>query len=156
MLLRIAALVLLVSIALSAQATCTGCRRIDCRIYTKTSADLTDADTSEDEVLFNLPARGKVWAVNIKHSTAFSGGTLSAMTVSVGDSSSPTLYATAFDVFQAAGDTAFQDGPASPNFVSSTWAARDVFARFTATGDNMNNVTAGSVDIHVCWLVLPL
>lgn len=127
-----------------------------CKKYTKTFTDLTDADTEQDPVLFNLPARGKVWAVNIKHSTAFSGGGLSAMTVSVGDSTSPTLYALAFDAFQAVADDKFQDGPSAPNFLSSTWAARDVFARFTSTGANMNAVTAGSVDVHVCWLVLPL
>lgn len=123
-----------------------------CKKYTKTAADLTTSSGTEDEVLFNLPARGKVTGVNIKHSLAFSGGTLSLITVSVGDSSSTTFYTSALDIFQAVSDTTFLD---ADMFLSSTFAARDVLARFTATGDTMNNVTAGSVDIHVCWVVLP-
>ena len=83
----------------------------------------------------------------MKHSAAFTGGTLSAMTVSVGDSSSTTFYTSAFDIFQAIGDTAFQD---TDMYKSSTNAARNVLARFTATGDNVVNATAGSVDIRVC------
>ncbi len=128
-----------------------GGRAPSCATYVKTFADLTTASATEDEVLFNLPANGVLVGVRVKHSTAFSGGTLSAMTVSVGDSSSTTLYTSAFDVFQAAAATTilFAD-----MFKASTSAARDVLARFTATGDTMDNVTAGSVDIHACWVVL--
>ena len=65
----------------------------------------------------------------------------------MGDSSSTTFYTAAFDIFQAVSDTAFQD---TDLFKSSTNAARDVLARFTASGDNVVNATAGSVAIKVC------
>ena len=120
--------------------------------YTKAAADLTTASGTEDEVLFTLPANGILMGVRIKHSLAFSGGSLSAMTVSIGDSSSPTLYTSAFDIFQAAGATVMQF---TDMLKASTSASRDVLARFTATSDTMDNVTAGSVDVHVCWVVLP-
>ena len=125
-----------------------------CAKYTKTFADLTDADTEEDEVLFNLPALGKLTGVEVRHSLAFSGGTLSAMTVELGESVTPDddLYVPAFDIFAAASATNLQD---QDMFLSPTSAASDVIARFTATGDNMDNVTAGSVDFRVCWVVLP-
>ena len=118
-----------------------------CATYTIPETDLTAAATTEDETLFELQSGHKVSGVFVKHSTAFAGGSLTAMTVSVGDSSSTTFYTAAFDVFQAVGDTAFQD---SDMFKSSTNAARNVLARFTATGDNVVNATAGSVDIRVC------
>ena len=102
--------------------------------------------------MFNLPARGKLTGVTIKHTTAFSGGTLSAMTVSVGDSSSDTFYTATEDIFQAVGDTVFLD---TDMHSSSTFAARDVFGHFIATGDTMDNVSAGSVDLIACWVVLP-
>ena len=118
-----------------------------CTTFTIPETDLTAAATTEDETLFELQSGHKVSGVFVKHSTAFSGGSLTAMTVSVGDSSGTTFYTSAFDVFQAVSDTAFQD---SDMFKSSTNAARNVLARFMATGDNVVNATAGSVDIRVC------
>lgn len=125
-----------------------------CELYTVAATDLTAAATTEDVVLFNLPARGKLTAVSIKHTVAFSGGTLTAMTVSVGESVTPdtTFYSSAFNIFQAIGDTIYLD---TDMFKSPTYAASDVLARFTATGDNMNNVGTGSVGIVACWVVLP-
>lgn len=118
-----------------------------CPTFTIPETDLTAAAATEDETLFELQPGHKVSWVYVKYSTAFAGGTLTAMTVSVGDSSSTTLYTAAFDVFQAVGATVFQD---TDLFKSSTSAARNVLARFTATGDNVVNATAGSVDIRVC------
>ncbi len=123
-----------------------------CDTYTKTFTDLTTASATEDEVLFNLPANGKISGVYTKHSTAFSGGTLSALTVSVGDSSGTTVYTPTFDVFQATGNTVKQDVAL---FSSTTSAARDVLARFTAVGDTVDNITAGSVSFSVCWVKVP-
>lgn len=123
-----------------------------CPQFTIGAATLTNASTTEDETLFPLPGGAKVIGASVQHSTAFSGGTLTAMTVSVGDSSSVVFYTSPFDLFAAASDTNFQD---TNMFKSSTSLARPVLARFTATGDNMVNVTAGSVDIVVCWTQLP-
>jgi hypothetical protein len=113
---------------------------------------LTAASTTQDITLFQLPARGVVTGTTIKHSAAFSGGGLTGMTVSVGDQSSATLYAPAFDVFQAVSDTTFAN---ADGFKSSTFAARDVFARFTSTGGNVVDATAGKVEVTACYAVRP-
>lgn len=117
--------------------------------YTIAESALTDADTSEDETLFTCSQFCKVRGVVVKHSTAFTGGGLTAFTVSVGDSSAPTTYAPAFDIFQAAGDTVFDD---TDGLASTTMAAagHSVIARFTSTTANVADATAGSVDIWVC------
>lgn len=124
----------------------------NCRTYSVEESALTAASTSQDVTLFQLPARGVITGITIKHSAAFSGGGLTGMTVSVGDQSNATLYAPAFDVFQAVSDTAFAD---SGGFKSSTFAARDVFARFTSTGGNVVNATAGKVEVTSCYAVRP-
>ena len=123
-----------------------------CKTFTVLESDQTAAAPTEDLALFQLPTRGVMTGVTVKHTTPFSGGTLTGMTVSVGDSSDPVGYAPAFDVFQAASDTAFSD---SGLFKSTTFAARDVLARFTATGDNVQNATAGAVDITACSTIRP-
>lgn len=123
-----------------------------CQKYTVNETDLTAAATTEDETLFNLPARGKIVGAGVKHSTAFAGTGITAVTVSVGDSSGTTFYTAAFDIFQAVADTTFQD---TSLFKSSTYVARDVLARFTCTGGNCNAMTAGEVDFRICWVILP-
>lgn len=117
--------------------------------FTIGEAALTDADTSEDETLFTCTQFCKLRGAVVKHSASFTGGTLSAMTVSVGTASAPTTYTAAFDIFQATGDTVFQD---TDMLSSATMAAagHTVIAQFNSTGDNVVNATAGSVDIWVC------
>lgn len=136
----------------AATAAATAADVPSCKKYTKTFSDLTTASTTEDEVMFNLPARGKLTGVTIKHTTAFTGGALSAFTVSVGDSSGDTFYTATFDIFIAPTDLLFLD---TPMHSSSTFAARDVFAHFISTGANVDAATAGSVDLIACWVVLP-
>lgn len=130
-----------------------------CAKYTVpyTNAAFFTAATGVDVTLFALPARGKLIGVNIKHSVAFAGTAVSSTTVSVGDGASTyDQYASAYDIFQAVGDTVFQD---SSQFKSTTMAASNVKARFTANtnfGTGAATVlTAGSVDVAACWVVLP-
>lgn len=109
---------------------------------------LTDADASQDIALITLTQFEKVIALCIKHSTTFSGGTLTGMKVSVGTASSPTFYSPAFDIFQPAGDLAFFD---MTGFGSITMAGggHSIIAQFTSVGDNVVNAAAGSVDIWI-------
>lgn len=118
------------------------------RKTTITHADLTTSSTTEDETLFSLGQFEKIDAISIKHSTAFTGGSLSAMTVSIGWSGSTTFYTLGHDIFQAVGDTIRLD---QTGFSSATMASagHSVLARFTATGDNVVDATAGSVDIWI-------
>ena len=121
--------------------------------HTFDTADLNDADTSEDETLFAAGQFEKLCGVTIKHSTAFSGTGITGLTVSVGTATAPTIYASAFDIFQATGDTVFQD---SQVMRSATMAAagHTVIARFESVGANLSALTAGEVDIWVCHEVV--
>ena len=78
------------------------------RKFTVAESSFTAAATSEDIELFSLAAGELIHGVKIKHSTAFSGGTLSAFTLSIGISGLLDKYASAFDVFQAVADNTFQ------------------------------------------------
>ena len=119
-----------------------------CTTYTIAESALTDADTEEDEALFTLAAGGRIDGVTVKHSAAFTGGGLTAMTVSVGTAAAPTEFTVGtFDIFQAVGDTVKLD---SGYWGSPTNASVGIIARFTSTSANVSAATAGSVDIEVC------
>lgn len=115
--------------------------------YTVPYSAFSVAANTNAITLFTLPAGGFILGVKIKHSTAFSGGGLTAYTISVGITGNDTKFASPFDVFQAVSGTAFQatqnfdsedhDNPTTINIVA------------TSTGDTLDNVTAGSVDVWV-------
>ena len=115
------------------------------------------ASTTANRTLLTLPAGGKILGVTIKHSTAFAGTAVSAVTISVGDTNSTfDQYASAFDIFQATGATTYQD---SSEFKSTTSVSSTVSAHFIANtnfGSGAATVlTQGSVDISVCWVGTP-
>lgn len=121
--------------------------------FTKTFSDFSTAGLTNDVEVLSLPARGVIQKVVIKHTTAFSGGTIASYTVSVGISGNFTKYAAAFDVFQATGDTTF--GFNNLQNMESFGAATSIRAQATATGDDLDQAAAGSVDIYVLYSVLP-
>jgi hypothetical protein len=117
------------------------------RKFTIGFADLQNASLTKDILLLNLVAKGIVHAVAIKHSTAFSGTGITGLTVSIGKASDTSRYATAYDIFQAAGDTVFQfsNSGVMENFTDATV----INAYFIGTGANLIQLAAGSVDIWV-------
>jgi hypothetical protein len=86
-----------------------------------------------------------IHAVKIKHSAAFTGGLISAYTVSVGIVGNLVKYAPAFNVFQAPGNTVQQ--------ISSTvgtenhGAATSIRLAAVSIGANLNAATTGAVDV---------
>ena len=117
------------------------------RRYTIPYGDLTTEATSEAETLFTLNPYSAILGVRIHATTAFAGTSVTAMTVSVGSSVvGATGFASAYDIFQTVGDTVIQE---SSQFQAGTIAASTVQATFTSTGENMDVLTAGSVDIEV-------
>lgn len=120
---------------------------------TKIFSDFTDTDTTNDIEVFSLPAKGVIQKVVIKHNTAFTGGTISAYTISVGIASNFTKYAAAKDVFAAASDTNF--GFNELQNMENFGAATSIRAQATSTGGNLNAATTGSVDIYIYYSVLP-
>jgi hypothetical protein len=99
-----------------------------------------------------VPANGQITALRIKHSTAFSGTEITAMTASLGDGTTVNIYAPAFDVFQAAGAAIlYDDGGA----FASTSAQHSLSATFTSAGGNLSAIAAGAVDLWACTRQLP-
>lgn len=119
--------------------------------YTIGEAALAAAGTSA-HTLFSLTAQQVIRGVTIKHSTAFTGGSVSAMTVSVGSSTVTDYYCPALDIFATASNTGFER---DSGVGKATFAADNVTANFICTGANCSAATAGSVDIYVLVETLP-
>jgi hypothetical protein len=115
--------------------------------YTVAATAFTAAAAAEDVELLVLPARGVVQKVVLKHTTAFSGGTSSALTLSVGITGTLTKYSAAFDVFQTTGDTVFSFNELAG--MEDFGATTSIRVEATATGDTLDNVGTGSCDIWV-------
>lgn len=117
--------------------------------FSKTFTDLTAAATTNDIELFSLPGSAVIHGVVIHHSTAFSGGTVSALTVSVGLTGNLIKYTSAWDVFQASGDTVIQ--VSSDLSLEDMTAATSIRLSAIATGDNLDQLTQGQVEV---WLLV--
>lgn len=103
--------------------------------------------------LVSFSAQEAIQGIIIKHSTAFSGGAISAYTVEVGITGNLDEYASPFDIFQATGDTVKQatqvlDVPSFSGVTSVKITARSV-------GANLDQSSAGSVDVWIKTSVLP-
>ena len=116
--------------------------------YTKTFADFSTAATTNEITLFVAPAGAVIDTVIVNHTAAFTGGAISAYTVSVQNG---TLNS-AVDVFTAPTDTATGT---SNDKVLSFASPTAVTATATSTGANLSEATTGSVDIYVRYSLLP-
>lgn len=115
--------------------------------YTIEATDFTASANTETIDLFTLPALTEIQKIIIKHTTAFSGGTSTAFTVEVGITGETDRYASAFDVFQTVANDTFLNSTMSfiENFASTT----AVKITANSTGDTLDNISIGSVDIYV-------
>lgn len=112
-----------------------------------TYADLTAAATTQTIKLMALTKGTFVKWTRIKSTTAFSGGGLTTMTVSVGTTAgSATTFCAAYDIFQSVTDAHMQGVAATAT--QATYAADTLNAYFTGSG-NVNLATAGVVGIDV-------
>lgn len=109
------------------------------------NTDFTPSGPVTTIPLFILPAGSIIEGIKIKHSAAFTGGSVSAATIEVGVTGNLDKYASTFDVFQAPGDTVQQhslvfDGEdhANPATISAT---------LRTTGGNSGDLTAGTAEI---------
>ena len=78
------------------------------RKVTKTYQNLSLANPTNDIDLIQIPAGGQVHAIKLKHSAAFTGGAISAYTLSLGITGALTKYLAARNVFVAPSDTGVQ------------------------------------------------
>ena len=115
--------------------------------FTLSYSQFVADDVTADATIAMLPAGTVVHAVKQKHSVAFTGGDVSACTVSVGVSGNLTKYAAAHDVFQEVGSTVQQ--------ITGTVGTEDhaaevaLIARLTTTTANTSELEAGTLDIWV-------
>lgn len=112
-----------------------------------TEADLTGSGSGTlfDVVLMALIAGHVIRNLAYKLVTAFTGGSVSAITMSVGDTGTPTRYLAAGSVFTAG--TTFVSNAVATQFTNIT--GTNLIARFTPTGDSVLNLTAGRIIILV-------
>ncbi len=120
--------------------------------YTLSYSDFSTAGTSNSITLHSLIAKQVVHAIIIKHTTAFSGGSISSYKVKVGVSGNTNKYATEFDVFQTVTDTTGETYMLLK--MEDFGGAVNLLATATAS-HNLDTATAGSVDIWVFKTTLP-
>src|SRR6266481_1187523 len=85
--------------------------------------------------------------IRVKHSVAFAGGSISAMTISVDKGSTAAFFAAAFDIFQAVADGTLTEVPMPPIGQLSGFTIK---VTVTPTGDSCSAATAGQVNIDIC------
>jgi hypothetical protein len=109
-------------------------------------ADFAAGAASNTIPLFNLAPHAIIHGIKIKHTASFTGGSITAYTISVGDINTVDLFASAYDVYQAPASTVYQ--------LSSNFYAEDntnqtqIYATATSTGDNLSSATAGAVNFY--------
>lgn len=119
--------------------------------FRKTHADFDEADTSTNATLYVAPANMMVHDVYEKLVTDFSGGAVSAATISVGTAASTAAFMAAKDCFTGAVNT-FAGGNVGGGAKSGVVAAGTAITCTVATTTaNTTALTAGVVDI---WLLV--
>jgi len=121
--------------------------------YTVTHTQLQTAALTNDIELLSLGAKEEISGVITKQSIAFAGTSITAYTIGVGITGELDKYAPPFDVFQAVGSTVFDNNVISEveDFVSAT----SVRVSAVSVGANLDQSTAGSVDIWIKRSALP-
>ena len=114
--------------------------------YTVSYSSFTSG-ASQSITLFSLPAGAVIHNVIIAHTASFSGGSISAYTLSAGILGSTTKYASAFDVHQAPGGNVGQIS----NYVDyeNSGSATNILVTATSTGGNLSTATTGSALVKV-------
>jgi hypothetical protein len=115
--------------------------------YTVPYTSFNTASTTQSVTLFTLGAGIMVHAVVIYPTVSFTGGGITAYTLSVGPVGSLTKYASPFDVFQAVGGGISQ--ASNCLFVESFTGSSVIDVTATSTSANVNAATAGSATIYV-------
>lgn len=106
--------------------------------------------------VFNLgtamPANARVFAHEIRVTTPFTGGVISAMSLSVGSGATPAEIVSACDVLTAGGNFSGTAG-VDPQALYAT--STQLKVEFTAVGANVKAATAGALAVDVLYTVLP-
>jgi hypothetical protein len=108
------------------------------------------ATTSGDIPLFTLPQGAKVFGIMTKHSTAFTGIT-GPLVLSVGTAANATIFQAATgNLMDPVADTTSTESGGM--FTAGQLSAAGVIAHFISSSGVFTSLTAGVVDIYVCWM----
>ena len=117
---------------------------------TKAFGDFSAAALENDIEIFSLPEGHKIVNVITKHETPFSGTGIVTLVSEVGVSGELDKFIVdQFDLIQAVGDTVFDDSEVGS--IESFGAAVSVRAHLIATGANLDQLLAGSVDYYIFY-----
>lgn len=122
--------------------------------YTVGFAALATADVTNDIELFSLPAKSMILGMFAKSTDSFTGGNISAYGVSIGYEGALTHFLGLYDVFAAPGDENFLFNTL-PVDVFDFGSPTSIRIAATSVDDNLDQATAGSVDIYVQTSALP-
>jgi hypothetical protein len=118
--------------------------------YTKTFADFSAASLTATAALLTLPIKGVVHATFINVTTAFTGGLVASLTLSVGTGGSPLKYSTAINAFVSG-----QQVPQPLMGVESLSGTTAIIVTATGTVGLLNTLTQGSADFWILQSTLP-
>ena len=121
--------------------------------YTVTHTQMQAAALTNNIELLSLAASEVIEAIVIKHSTAFAGTGITAYSFEVGITGTLDKYLPSFDVFQAVSNSAHDI--AMTMGLESTSGATSIKIAATSVGANLDQSTAGSVDVWVKKAALP-
>lgn len=110
-------------------------------------SDFAIANNTNSINLFTLQPKESIEQVRIKHSVAFSGGTITGYKISVGVSGDENRYASGFDVFQSVTDSAKSRSLIHSD--ESITLSTPVLITAESFGDLLSAATAGSVEIQI-------
>jgi hypothetical protein len=119
------------------------------RKYTVEHDDLQTGGTTNHVELFQLPAGGVISGVKLKHSEAFAGSGITGYTVTVGVTGELDRYSAPFNVLQAVGDAVHLTERTIG--AEDHAAAKSIRLAATSVGGNLNQSSAGSLDVWVLW-----
>lgn len=144
-----------VSLAENARLAALVASGVQYRELTIGHADLSDADTSQTiDLGAELPAGATIMGVDFSDFTVFSGGTVSQLLLDIGSSGDVDAIRDGVDL-----DTAAVDGQpsAAPLGIAPNKhfaAATQLLATVVSTGDNLVNLTSGTITIRVFYRVV--
>jgi len=123
---------------------------------TITHTDLDAAATTQAIAVAGFPANAAPLFAEIKRNAVFAGGSASAVAITVGDAGAANELLTTTSVFTGQTlNTWVQTTGAALNGKFQREAAYAPLVTFTATDDDVDNLTTGSVTVRIYYVLLP-
>ncbi len=114
----------------------------------KVFGDFSDGSTQKTIVVFTLKGGRKHQEFVLKHEAAWTGGSIDSVTVELGIVGDEGKYTfDPIDIFQAPGDSILENE--EPNTIEDFNNDVDIVMRITSTGDNLDQLVTGSIDLYI-------